>query len=101
MAVKSRSAIIQDFEAHVAKNGGDFAGWYVGVTAAPKKRLFGEHGLKAEGDAWICRRAIDGLQASEVAEYFATVRDTKGGKRASGVDDDYVYAYKMKPHTRP
>ena len=101
MAAKSRSEIIADIEAHVAKNGGDFTAWFTGVTANPKKALFQDHRLKTEGDAWICRRAMASDQASEVAEYFATVRGTKGGNRASGMDEEYVYAYKMKSHTRP
>ena len=101
MAAKSRSLIIQEVEEHVQKNGGTFREWFVGVTADPKKALFTEHRLKSNGDAWICRRAIDDLQAGEVSSYFVSVRGTKGGKRASSLDEVYVYAYKIKPHTRP
>lgn len=101
MAAKSRSLIIEEVEEHVLKNGSDFREWYVGVTADPKTRLFSQHRLKRTGDAWISRRAIDGPQAREVAGYFVSVRNAKGGAGASDVDGEYFYAYKIKAHTRP
>ena len=101
MAGKPRSAIIKDIEEHVDKNGGDFATWYVGVTANPKRSLFTQHRLRTAGDAWISRRAMDELQAAEVEDYFRSVRRTKAGNGRAGADDVFVYAYKMKAHTRP
>jgi hypothetical protein len=100
MAGRKRSEIIADLETHVAKFGGVFGEWYVGITADPKKRLFSEHRLRSSGDAWISRRAVDDLQAAEVQEYFKTVRKTQGGSKGT-LHDVYVYAYKMKSHTKP
>lgn len=101
MAGKSRSEIIRDIEEHVGKNGGGFGEWYVGITDSPKQRLFGAHKLRTAGDAWISRRAVDDLQAEEVEQYFKSVRRTKGGNGRTSINDVYVYAYKMKAHTRP
>lgn len=100
MSGRKRSEIIADLETHVAKFGGTFAEWYVGITANPKQRLFTEHRLRSNGDAWIARRAVDDLQANEVQEYFKSVRKTQGGSKG-GLQDVYVYAYKMKSHTKP
>jgi hypothetical protein len=100
MSGRKRSEIIADVENHVAKFGGDFTEWYVGVTANPKERLFTQHRLRSSGDAWITRRAIDDLQAAEVQEYFKSVRKTQGGSKG-GLVDIFVYAYKRKSHTRP
>ncbi len=100
MAGRKRSEIIADLEVHVAKFGGDYSEWYVGVTANPKERLFTQHRLRSTGDAWIARRALDDLQAAEVQEYFKSVRKTQGGSKGT-LQDIFVYAYKRKAHTRP
>lgn len=101
MATKSRGQIINDIEAHIASTGSRFDEWFVGVSDKPKHSLFSVHKLRTTGDAWIARKAVDDLQAQEVEEYFRTVRKTKGQKGESSLDHIYVYAYRMKPHTRP
>jgi hypothetical protein len=101
MAAKARGEIIHEIEAHIAKHGGNCAEWYLSVTDDPKRALFTQHKLKSTGDAWISRLAKDDLQAWEVEEYFRTVRKTRGQRGASSLDHVYVYAYRMKPHTRP
>jgi hypothetical protein len=101
MAAKSRSEIIDDIEDCIARNGGNFGGWYVGFTGSPKLKIFKLHKVKEKGDAWVSRLARDEHEAHEVAEYFRTIRRTKapGGQPAEG--EHYVYAYKLKPHTSP
>lgn len=101
MAGKPRSAIIKDIEEHVAKNGGGFGDWYVGVSKDPRHSLFTQHRLRSSGDAWISRRAVDDLQAEEVEEYFKSVRKTQTGKGRTSVHDVFVYAYRRKAHTKP
>jgi len=101
MPTKSRSEIIDDIEDFIERNGGAFAEWYVGVAASPKLKLFKLHKLKDKGDVCISRRARDEYEAHEVAEYFRTIRKTKG---PAGQPDETclcVYSYKMKSHTRP
>lgn len=101
MAAKSRTEIIGDIEDCIGRNGGRFGEWYVGYTAGPKQKLFGGHKIKEKGDAWISRLARDETEAHEVADYFRTTRHTKGPGGQPSDNDLYVYAYKMKSHTRP
>ena len=48
-----KQKIILDIKSYVAKNGGAYSQWYIGVTADPKQRLFNDHAVKETGDAWI------------------------------------------------
>jgi hypothetical protein len=101
MAAKSRSEIIGDIEDFIARNGGEFGGWYVGVAAAPRAKLQRQHRVKDKGDACIARRARDEYEAHEVAEYFRTTRGTRGPGGQPGEEDVCVYGYKIKSHTKP
>lgn len=100
MAAKSRSDIIGDLEDFIAKNGAKFGEWFVGCTGAPKAMLFTQHKLKQSGDAWISRLAKDELDAKDVVEYFVSARKTKGRPKEARDTDLYVYAFKIKSHTR-
>jgi hypothetical protein len=101
MAAKSRSEIIDDIEDYIARNGGSFGEWYVGFTASPKACLFGKHKLKDKGDAWVCRLSKDEYEAHEIVDYFRTTRRTKAASGQPADSDLYVYAYRMKTHTKP
>lgn len=101
MSGKTREQIIHEIETHIAKVGGAYCEWYLSVTDKPKHALFTQHKLRSTGDAWIARKAKDDLQARDVEEYFRTVCKTKGGKGESSLDHVYIYAYKMKAHTKP
>lgn len=100
MAAKSRSDIIGDIEDFIARNGGNFGEWYVGCTSSPKATLFTQHGLKQSGDAWVSRLAKDDLDAHDVVEYFRSTRRTRGRTKDRQDSDLYVYAFKIKSHTR-
>ncbi len=100
MAAKSRSAIIGDIEDYIAANGGVFEEWFVGCTGAPKEMLFTQHGLRTKGDAWISRLAKDEVDARDVVEYFMTTRKARGRRRDVRDIDLYVYAFRIKSHTR-
>lgn len=98
---RSRSEIIGDIEDYIGRNGDNFAEWFVGATGTPKARLFTQHKVKQKGDAWIARQAKDEYEAHEVADYFRTTRRTKGQPAEPRATDLYVYAYKLKSHTKP
>jgi hypothetical protein len=100
MAAKSRSEIIGDIEDFIGRNGARFNEFYVGCTGAPKATLFSRHAVKQSGDAWISRLAKDEYEAHEVVEYFVTTRKTKGRRGERQDTDLYVYAFKIKSHTR-
>jgi hypothetical protein len=100
MAAKSRSEIIGDIEDFIARNGARFAEFYVGCTGQPKAAIFNQHKVKQSGDAWISRLAKDEYEAHEVVEYFLSTRKTRGRARERQDSDLYVYAFKIKSHTR-
>lgn len=100
MAAKSRSTIIGDIEDFIDRNGAAFPEWYVGCTSTPKDTLFSLHQVKQSGDAWISRLSKDEYDAKDVVEYFITTRGTRG-RRKEGQDGAlYIYAFKIKSHTR-
>lgn len=100
MAAKSRSDIIGDIEDFIGKNGAQFGEWFVGCTGSPKTTLFTHHRLKQSGDAWISRLAKDDLDAHDVVEYFRSTRRTRARPGERRDSDLYVYAFKIKSHTR-
>lgn len=100
MAAKSRSDIIGDIEDYIAKSGGGWGEWFVGCTGAPKAMLFTQHKVKQSGDAWISRLAKDELDAHDVVEYFNATRRTRGRPHERKDTDLYVYAFKVKSHTK-
>lgn len=100
MAAKSRSEIIGDIEDFISRNGARFNEFYVGCTGAPKAALFTRHSLKQTGDAWISRLAKDEYESHEVVDYFLSTRKTKGRRGERQDTDLYVYAFKIKSHTR-
>lgn len=101
MSGKSREQIIHEIQMHMGANGGSYSDWYVGVSDKPKNALFNIHKLRQSGDACITRQAKDDLQAWDVEEYFRTVLKTRGNRGSSSLNHVYVYAYLMKPHTKP
>ena len=100
MAAKSRSDIIGDIEDFIGRNGARFGEWFVGCTGSPKAPLFTPPRVKQSGDAWISRLARDDLDAHDVVEYFRTSRQTRGRAKERRDADLYVYAFKIKSHTR-
>ena len=84
---------------HMSKSGGNYQDWYAGVAADPKARLFNDHGIKENGDEWICRQCVNAASARAIERYFI-----KKGCKGSPVDEEqstqFFYAYKIEPHTR-
>lgn len=97
----SEHQIKTDIKDHMAKLGGKYMDWYVGITADPRTRLFEEHGVDEESDAWIFSQANSSVAARRVEEYFVDTLGTDGGRGGGDQDTDYVYAYKKQAHTNP
>lgn len=95
---KSKSEILDDISAFVAKHGGQTKAWYFGTSNAPRDQMFREHKFK-QGDVGLIRQANSELQAGEVVEFFTD----QGGRGGATIKPghDYVYAYKRAPHTKP
>ena len=100
MSSKTSVQIIHDIETHIATSNSSYDEWYVGITDSPKHTLFSVHKLRTTGDGWISRRAQDDLKALTVAEYFQTVLKTKGKRSNTSLEHVFVYAYKIKAHTK-
>ena len=91
--------IVQDIMNHIKAEGGNFARWYVGITARPRIRLFDEHRVKEKTDRWIYRPATSHTVARAVEEYFIKKKGTQGGGGGGDSSSKYVYAYKTSLHT--
>lgn len=98
-ALKSKENIIVGFEAYIAKHGGRFGDWYVGVAANPQVRLFQDHNVNESADAWIYQDAGNDEVARSVEKYFLEIRLTQGGSGGGDSSTRFVYAYKTGPHT--
>ena len=70
------------------------------LSASPRNRLFDDHNVRENGDAWIFREATSSAVAREVETYFINMKGTQGGPGGGDANSRSVYAYKIKPHTR-
>lgn len=95
---KSKSEILNDFQAFMGRHGANYRDWYVGTSSDPKAQMFGTHKFKS-GDKGLYRQAPSELQAAEVAEFFTNLGAK--GSAAPSRDADFVYAYKRASHTKP
>ena len=97
---KTKQQIITEIENYINNNGGGFSAWYVGIASKPRDRLFNDHNVRENGDAWIYREATSSTVAREVEDHFIDVKGTQGGGGGGDYDSRNDYAYKIKPHTR-
>ena len=67
---KSANVIILELLEFIYREGGDPKTWYVGVIIDPKQRLFDEHQVHYQNDAWIYRTASSESEALQVQAYF-------------------------------
>lgn len=97
----SEDQIKTDIKDYMAKHGGEYIDWYVGITADPRTRLFEGHAVDEKSDAWIYKQAYNSAAARRVEAYFVDTLGTDGGPGGGDEDADYVYAYKKQAHTNP
>lgn len=95
---KTKSEILDDFQAFMGRHGGNYREWYVGTAADARQQMFSVHKFKA-GDKGLYRQALSELQAAEVAEFFTNLGAK--GNPAPTRDAEFVYAYKRAGHTKP
>jgi hypothetical protein len=94
---KSKSEILDEISAFIAKHGGKTKDWCFGTSGTPREKLR-EHNFK-NGDVGLIRQAHSELQAGEVVE-FLTGQGARGGADIKP-GYDYVYGYKRAAHTKP
>jgi hypothetical protein len=97
MATKQQ--IIQEIAAHVQKCGGSYSQWYSGIAADAEARLFNDHNVDKQRDAWIYRQCASSSEARDIEDYFVQ-RGMKGGPGGGDSTTKSVYAYKITNSTR-
>jgi len=97
---KSSEIIVMEMLEFIQREGSHPKTWYVGVTDDPQGRLFDEHQVNYQDDAWIYRQAASEIEAQRVQEYFLEFGlDGRKGALRSGARK--VYAYRKGISTKP
>jgi hypothetical protein len=97
---KSSEILVMDILEFIQMEGGHPRMWYVGVTDDAQGRLFDEHQVHYQNDAWIYRTASTVMEAKRVEEYFLEY-GLDGGKGGRRPGSPMVYAYKKGISTEP
>ena len=97
----SEKQIVGRIKGHIAKRGGGYPAWVVGVSKEPRSHLFRKHGVRKVGDRWILMHAKSCAVAREAQLYLVeklrlSDAATKGDPLA-----DFVYAYRKSANTKP
>ena len=96
----TKQEIIDEIDAHIDKCGGNYSQWYVGITEAPKRRVFEEHGVEKGKDPYIWRTTSSSDIARDIEQHFIDL-GCDGGSGGGDEDADVVYAYKKSSRTDP
>lgn len=97
---KAKQEIKSDIKDHVVKCGKGSYGWYVGIAADPRARLFNDHAVNEKNDAWIFREATTSTIAREIEVELIRELGAKGGDGGGSYDTKFVYAYKITTTTK-
>lgn len=92
--------IINEFLGYMAKTGGLYKEWYVGITNDPQQRLFTEHNVDEQNGNWIHAPADTNLVARSVEDYFLN-QGCDGGSGGGDNSSTTAYAYKKTVNTNP
>jgi hypothetical protein len=81
--------------------GGAPSEWCGGITSDPNKRIFTDHAVRQNGDAWIYEPASTAQIAREVETYLLNTVGAAGGTGGGDNTSRVVYAYRMTANTKP
>ncbi|MBN1118660.1 MAG: hypothetical protein JXA77_15725 [Bacteroidales bacterium] len=90
-----KAEIKGDIIAYVSKNGNGKYGWYVGIVADPKDRLFNEHNVSEKYGLWIYSPADNSQVARDTEIDLIEELNAKGASGGGSDDTTFVYAYKI------
>ena len=76
-----------------------YSEWYVGITCDIEDRLFGDHNVNRNTDAWIWRRTGGDSMAREAESSFHA-SGCKGSHGGGGSDCVFIYAYRISQTTK-
>lgn len=96
----SKQEIKNDIKEHVNKCGKGSYGWYVGIAADSKDRLFNDHAVDQKNVAWIFREATSSTIAREIEVELIRELGAKGGQGGGSHDTKFVYAYQITTSTK-
>lgn len=96
----SANPIVIEIKAYIMKCGGGWGQWYVGIAADARDRLFSDHRVREDGDAWIRRTADTHQEARQIEDYFVNTLSTRGGTGGGNATTRSVYAYRIAAHTK-
>lgn len=97
---KTKQEIKSDIKEYVAKCGKGSYGWYIGIAADAKKRLFNDHAVDEENGAWIYSQATSSTTAREIEVELIKELGAKGDQGGGSDDTTYVYAYQITSSTK-
>ena len=97
---KTNETIISEIKTFIAKWGGRYIDWYVGIASDPRQRLFNDHNVNEKIDGWIFREALNSESARSLEDYFINILKTDGGSGGGDYTTTFVYAYKKANHTK-
>ena len=91
--------IIADIKAYIEECGGNYSGWYVGITGNIDQRLFTDHNVDKYKDNWCYKETTSSDLARAIEKYFIENHATQGGPGGGDDDSVYVYAYEVTKKT--
>lgn len=88
---------IREINDYIVSWGGNYQEWYIGIASNPEDRLFNDHNVNEDTDAWIYRNAGSSTAARQIESYFLSL-GCQGGS-GGDISTQSIYAYKIKSHT--
>ena len=98
--MSTEETIIENIRNHMKSRGGAHSEWYVGIATEFMQRLFQDHNVNPKNDFWIYQYAGSRSAAEKIEHYFINTLGTKGGPGGDDENTKFVYAYRVRPHTR-
>lgn len=99
LATPSLQDLVNEIHRYIVDCGGIPSEWYVGI-ANHTDRLFVDHGVHRQSDAWIFRRCVSSPAARVIEKAFLDW-GCDGGGGGGGYDTVIVYAYRKTRLTTP
>lgn len=94
----SQNQIAGEIAGYINNNGGGHRGWYVGIATDPRARLFNDHNVFEQDDAWIFRDCGTDTAARNIEQHFLN-QGCDGGPGGGDSTTKFIYAYKKARHT--
>jgi hypothetical protein len=94
------NTIASQIKDYIDTRGGNYSGWYVGITKDPEARLFRDHNADQKNGQWIYWPAASRNDAERIEKYFTQQLGTMGNPGGGDDKTTWVYAYKIEWYTK-